>query len=501
MKPLPTNEIATSFAPARPGTPRAFDKAKGESDAKIRSPDARSDREVKHASRTSAKDADKPIDDGEQTQTATTFDEVVNDIVDGKVETSGATMELASTQVSALSTELAALLQGIPAPSRADTAAANSADANPTTAAPEAAAQTIGDADDEMTRLAEQLAARAVARNRVAAPANDSIVRPALAVADTGHGAAPVSVAALQEKTGFDGAVKVTANNQKWFQTVAPALTGVSNSMTRADGRSFSVEPASSGNSIGEVVSSDRASPLLENSIEGKPSLSDQSFAPNDRNDSSSRDSTRRGQAAAISGVGSPALGKDVSAMAAPYQQIRAAVAEAIVGANSAQRTDYVSLYADRPTSSTLMLKTLEISLEPPDLGRVNVKMNLASRDLKLEIEASKASTAEMLSNDQASLKLELLNDNADLSSVLVSVTSAVSDAGPARGAGNGDQQFAGNARTANDNTFASTTGGGRDDRQQPQQSAHEENSGARTRGGVNADTAGTSATGKALYI
>ena len=151
MKPLPTNEIATSFAPARPGTPRAFDKAKGESDAKIRSPDARSDREVKHASRTSAKDADKPIDDGEQTQTATTFDEVVNDIVDGKVETSGATMELASTQVSALSTELAALLQGIPAPSRADTAAANSADANPTTAAPEAAAQTIGDADDDKT--------------------------------------------------------------------------------------------------------------------------------------------------------------------------------------------------------------------------------------------------------------------------------------------------------------------------------------------------------------
>lgn len=497
MKPLPT-EIATSFAPARPGTPKAFDKTKGESDAKIRSPDARSDREVKYAGRTSAKDADKPIDDGEQTQTGTTFDALVNDIVDVKAETSGAAIEFASPQVSALSTEVAAVLQGIPAPSCADASAAdNSADSTPTTETPDVSLQSIGSADDDMTRLAEQLAARAVARNRTAAPANDAIVRPAPAVAETGTGAAAVSVAALQEKTGFDGAVKVTANHQKWFQSVAPVLTGVSNSMTRADERTFGVEAASSE----EILPSDRASPLIENPIEGKPSFGEQSSAHQNADDGSSRDGTKRGQTTAISGIGNSTLRNDAAGVAAPYQQIRAAVAEAIVGANSAQQTDYVSLYADRPTSSNLTLKTLEISLEPPDLGRVNIKMNLASRDLKLEIEASKASTAQMLSNDQASLKLELLNDNADLSSVLVSVTSAVSDAGAARGAANGDQQFAGNSRTANDNTFASTTGGGRDDRKPPQQSALEQHGGARTHRDAKVDTAGNSATGKALYI
>lgn len=502
MKPLPTTEIATSFAPARPGTPRAFDKTKAESDAKVRSPDARSDREVKHAIRASANAADKPIDDGEQTQTATTFDAVVNDIVDVKVETSSAAMELASPQVSALSTEVAAVLQGIPAPSCANAAAAaNSADSNPTKETPDATLQSIGDADDDMTRLAEQLAARAVARNRGAAPATDAIVRPAPAVAETGNDTAAVSVAALQEKTGFDGAVKVTANHQKWFQSVAPVLTGVSNSLTRAEGRNFGVEAASSENNAVEVLSSDSGSSLVENSFEGKPSFGDQSSAHQNAEDTSSRDSAKRGQTTAISGIGNSTLRSDPAGVAAPYQQIRAAVAEAIVGANSAHRTDYVSLYADRPTSSNLTLKTLEISLEPPDLGRVNVKMNLASRDLKLEIEASKASTAQMLSNDQASLKLELLNDNADLSSVLVSVTSTVSDAGAARGAANGDQQFAGNARTANENTFASTTGGGRDDRKPPQQSGPDESGSRRSHRDGKVDTAGTSATGKALYI
>lgn len=516
MNPATTAEVATPLNSAKSGAARLTDRAKGEAHLNFRAAHSHAEQAVRREGRATPDAASRADGLVENSGPKVSSDARVDDVADVAelAEPAGNNLETSASRLPALSPELAALFQDLRAPvngSAADTESlrmgvgAPEADIVPGGSLPE-----VDIAGEDMSLLAEQLAARAASFGRSEVAGGQPSAQQAVDVRDNPKSQAAVSVSNLQVKTGFDAPVKVTASHQKWFQAIAPVLTGVAMpSMLRGDAKMHAAvglaESQDADAVLGGAVSS-----LPESSIEAFTAARAQDSTPDRSDHQNSRDGTKRGMIAEsalgaakeTSGARASSFGALNADVAPAYQQVRAAVVEVIVGAGGTQRTDYVSLYADRPTSSNLTLKTLEISLEPPDLGRVNVKMNLASRDLKLEIEASKASTAQLISNDQASLKRELLSDNADLSSVLVSVTSTVSDAGSSRGAANSDQQFSGNSRTTNENAFQSTTGGGREDRRSSQTSGPKESGMASRQRDADAETGGVRpSSAQALYI
>lgn len=514
MKPVPSNDVTIPLSAARGGNTRSADRSGGETTPNFRMAEPNGNRTSKIQSKFAAEGGEKiDANTGSPRQKAT-FELIVEEVDESEATTdvAAAVMDFTSPQSSALARDLVGLLQGTPETNTSD--AVNVATQGASTHNNSTPDVLLGDTNspvnvvsDEISRLAEQLSARAASLGRVPSTAAQSTPAPAQNTAENLDGNAAVSVSALQEKTGFDAPVKITSSHQTWFQSAAPVRTSLVNLTMRTESRESLL--VQSNNKRSADVGADRAAPeqSADNTVEPLQTAGHREASDRGNDNPAAREGNKRGLSS------EPAIGnsKAVSAasssvsetanreVAPPYQQVRTAVAEAIVNATSLERTDYVSLYADRPTTSHLMLKTLELSLEPADLGRVTVKMNLASRDLKLEIEASKASTAQLLANDQAALKRDLLTDNSDLSTVLVSVASAVTDASSA--SGTGDQQFSGNSRTGNENAFTSTTSGGRDERRTPRQSDSKDSGSAGRLRDDEMSNAGAPGSGKELYI
>lgn len=508
MKPMPTNDVAMPLSATRASIGRSTDRLNGEATTNFRTAESNGGRASKVQSKFSADGGEKIDANSGSSRQSATFDLIVEEVDDSEATsavTAAAVMDFTSPQFSVLARDLVGLLQGSPMTDTPDAVATESAstDANSASDVPVCEAHV----SDDVSRLAEQLSARAASLGRSSQTAIQSTSPPVLNVAEDTDGKTAVSVSQMQEKTGFDAAVKVTASHQTWFQSANPLRNSLVSMAMRMDGKEGSFR-FSNEKAAGDVGAASATAELpVDDQVESLQAFGNREATERGNDNADTREGSRRGliaEAAIGTSKGAPATQISVSenengVVAPPYQQVRTAVAEAVVNATSNQKTDYVSLYADRPTTSHLTLKTLEISLEPADLGRVNVKMNLASRDLKLEIEASKATTAQMLANDQAALKRELLSDNTDLSTVLVSVTSAVTDPSSASGTASGDQQFSGNSRTANENAFASTAGDGRDDRRTQRQSSSL--GAAHKPSDVEMDSVGARGTGKELYI
>lgn len=84
----------------------------------------------------------------------------------------------------------------------------------------------------------------------------------------------------------------------------------------------------------------------------------------------------------------------------------------------------------DVPTRATSapVLKTLDLTLSPPDLGAVKLRMSLSSNSLTIEAEASKSSTAKLLNDDRPNLERGLKDAGYDISSLKITDTSASSN-------------------------------------------------------------------------
>lgn len=511
MKPMPTNDVAMPLSATRGSIGRSTDRLNGEATANLRMAELNGGRTSKIQHRFSPDGGEKIDANSGSPRQSATFDLIVEEVDESEATsdvTTAAVMDFTSPQSSALARDIVGLLQSSPTTDTPDAVnvATQSASTDTKSATDLLACETHVVSDD-ISRLAEQLSARAISLSRASQTATQSAPPPVLIVAEDTDGQAAVSVSQMKEKTGFDAAVKVTASHQSWFQSANPLRNSLVSMAIRLDGKEGSFR-FSNDKVTGDMEAASAAPELsADNAVEPLQAFGNQEASDRGNDNAAAREGSRRGLSAeAAIGTSKAATATRVSvsenengAVAPPYQQVRTAVAEAIVNATSNQKTDYVSLYADRPTTSHLTLKTLEISLEPADLGRVHVKMNLASRDLKLEIEASKATTAQMLANEQAALKRELLSDNAELSTVLVSVTSAVTDLSSASGTASGDQQFSGYSRTANENAFASTTGDGRDDRRTQKQPSSL--GVANQPSDVELDSAGARGAGKELYI
>ncbi|MBS0253108.1 MAG: flagellar hook-length control protein FliK [Proteobacteria bacterium] len=122
--------------------------------------------------------------------------------------------------------------------------------------------------------------------------------------------------------------------------------------------------------------------------------------------------------------------GKSASANAATVgNQVRDGVI-ASLGSNATGASAATSV-VDVPTRSTAapVLRTLDLTLSPPDLGSVRIRLSLSSNSLSIEAEASKASTAKLLTDDRPNLERGLKDAGYDISSIKITDASASASA------------------------------------------------------------------------
>ncbi|MFT3732429.1 MAG: flagellar hook-length control protein FliK [Hyphomicrobium sp.] len=96
----------------------------------------------------------------------------------------------------------------------------------------------------------------------------------------------------------------------------------------------------------------------------------------------------------------------------------------------------------DLPARSTAapVMKTLDLTLSPPDLGAVKLRLSLKSNSLSIEAEASKASTAKLLIDDRQNLERGLKDAGYDISSMKITDASASGSSNSSGWQANGSQ-------------------------------------------------------------
>jgi flagellar hook-length control protein FliK len=84
-------------------------------------------------------------------------------------------------------------------------------------------------------------------------------------------------------------------------------------------------------------------------------------------------------------------------------------------------------LAAAQPSSSAV--KTLDLQLEPPDLGTVNVKLNLSDGGLEVEVQTSQSTTRDLLTKDKQELMDRLTDTGYTVTGVDISLAASSSTA------------------------------------------------------------------------
>jgi hypothetical protein len=125
-----------------------------------------------------------------------------------------------------------------------------------------------------------------------------------------------------------------------------------------------------------------------------------------------------------------------------PAQQIANAVAPLVTSSDAAGQDSSAasSLQAATPATdigamlaaaqpSLSVVKTLDLQLEPPDLGTVNVKLNLSDGGLEVEVQASQSATRDLLEKDKQELTDRLADTGYAVTSVDISLAASSSTA------------------------------------------------------------------------
>lgn len=119
------------------------------------------------------------------------------------------------------------------------------------------------------------------------------------------------------------------------------------------------------------------------------------------------------------------AAGKSSASAASVGNQVR----DGVISSLASNGTDVSAApsLTDMPTRSTTapVLRTLDLTLSPADLGSVRLRLSLSSNSLSIEAEASKASTAKLLNDDRPNLERGLKDAGYDISSVKITDASA----------------------------------------------------------------------------
>jgi chemotaxis protein MotD len=126
----------------------------------------------------------------------------------------------------------------------------------------------------------------------------------------------------------------------------------------------------------------------------------------------------------------SPDLADVSNGTPGPTQQIRNGVLDALSG--DAKTTPTTSqIIQGRPVAVPgQVLRTIDITLSPENLGTVRVRLSLKSNSLEIDAEASKASTAKLLNDDRKGLEQSLRDAGYDVSSLKIADVASGNNAG-----------------------------------------------------------------------
>ena len=106
--------------------------------------------------------------------------------------------------------------------------------------------------------------------------------------------------------------------------------------------------------------------------------------------------------------------------------QVRNGVVDALAGnAGELNPSTTVADLQDRAPSPPPVLRSLDLTLSPPDLGSVRLRMSLKSNALEIEADASKAATAKILIDDRTSLERGLRDAGYDVTSLKITDVSS----------------------------------------------------------------------------
>lgn len=184
-----------------------------------------------------------------------------------------------------------------------------------------------------------------------------------------------------------------------------------------------------------------------------------------------------------------------------PSQQVGTGIAQALGDLGLGARTDYVSIFTDRAEMRGPIARTLELSLDPAELGHVQIRMNLTGTGLRLEIEAARQETAQLLSDEHAGLDRSLRDAGLDLASMSIFVTLRDAGTQPALATSGPPEGAAARAGDAAQDVSTSLGSQAQDQRKPPQNSPRITSTDAGRNVKVEGPVQSSRSGGKELYI
>ncbi len=147
--------------------------------------------------------------------------------------------------------------------------------------------------------------------------------------------------------------------------------------------------------------------------------------------------------------------------LSAATQQVRSGVLTALAGDHTSAEPFTPRQPADQPPAAGYVLRSIDLTLSPPDLGTVRLKLSLKASALDIDAEASKAATAKLLDDDRKGLEQSLRDAGYDVKNLKISDISSSSNSNLNSSLNNGSSTF-------QDGSQARANLGGRQDEGMP---------------------------------
>ncbi len=159
--------------------------------------------------------------------------------------------------------------------------------------------------------------------------------------------------------------------------------------------------------------------------------------------------------------------------LSAATQQVRSGVLTALSGDRTSAEPFTPRQPADQPPAAGYVLRSIDLTLSPPDLGTVRLKLSLKASALDIDAEASKAATARLLDDDRKGLEQSLRDAGYDVKSLKISDISSSSNSNLNSSLNNGSSTFQDGSQARANLGGRQDDGMPRRDGEMPDQSQH----------------------------